>query len=84
MIEGFKCFQTVGENRMGFRECRYKRALVTRKLYHMVGAPTFRNLKIMISQNIIQNLPVTVEDFDISENIFGPDVVRYSYSGSPT
>ena len=33
-----------------------------------------RNLKIMIRQNIIQNCPVTVEDTEIAEKIFGPDV----------
>ena len=40
----------------------------------MVGAITFINLKMMIRQNIIQNFPVTVEDIEIAENIFGPDV----------
>ena len=40
----------------------------------MVGAPTFRNLKTTILKNIIQNPPVTVEDIEIAENIFGPDV----------
>ena len=28
----------------------------------------------MIRQNIIQNFPVTVEDIEIAENIFGPDL----------
>ena len=46
----------------------------------MVGAPTFRNLKIMIRNNIIHNLPVTVEDIDIAEIIFGPDV--YTLKGT--
>ena len=40
----------------------------------MVGALTFINLKMMIRQNIIQNFPVTVEDIEIAEKIFGPDV----------
>ena len=47
---------------------------MARKIYHMVGAPTFRNLKTTILKNIIQNPPVTVEDIEIAENIFGPDV----------
>ena len=40
----------------------------------MVGAPTLLNLKMMIRQNIIHNFPVTVEDIQIAENIFGPGV----------
>ena len=41
-------------------------------MYHVVGAPTLQNLKMMIRQNIIHNFPVTVEDIDILEKIFGP------------
>ena len=37
----------------------------------MVGAPTLRNLKMIISQDIIHNFPVTVEGIEISEKIFG-------------
>ena len=37
----------------------------------MVGATTLLNLKMMISQNITQNLPVTVEDIDTEEKIIG-------------
>ena len=29
---------------------------------------------MMIRQNIIQNFPVTVEDIEMAEKIFGPDV----------
>ena len=32
------------------------------------------NLKMMIRQNIINNLPVTVKYIEISEKIFGTDV----------
>ena len=45
-----------------------------KKIYHVVGEPTLRNLKIIIRQNTIQNLPVMVEDIEIAEKIFGPGV----------
>ena len=45
-----------------------------RKLYHMVGVPTLKSLKIIVSYNIIQNFSVTVEYIEIEEKIFGPDV----------
>ena len=40
----------------------------------MVGVPTLKFLKMMIRQNMIHHLPVTVEDIEIVEKIFGPDV----------
>ena len=74
MIEGLKKMQNGGGNRKVFIKRQYKRALVTRKIYHMVGSPNLRNLKMMIRQKIIQNCPVTVEDIQIAEKIFSPDV----------
>ena len=47
---------------------------MTKKLYHTVGAPTLQNLKTVIRQNIIHNFLVRVEDIEIAEKIFGPDV----------
>ena len=40
----------------------------------MVGVTKLQNLKIKIRHNIIQNFPVTVEDIEIADKIFGPDV----------
>ena len=54
-IEGLNSLKTVGENKKGFSEHQYNRALVASKFYHMLGAPTLQNLKMMIRNNIIQN-----------------------------
>ena len=59
---------------MGFSEIQYKRELTASNIYDMVGAPTLRNLKMMIRHNTIQSFPVTVEDIEIEEKLFGPDV----------
>ena len=40
----------------------------------MVEVPTLQNFKMMISQNIIQNFPVRVEDIGIAEKVFSPGV----------
>jgi hypothetical protein len=61
---------TVAENRKGYTLHQYERAKEARKLYHIVGTPTMNNFK----SNVIQNCPVTVEDVNISEKIFGPDM----------
>ena len=55
IIEGLKKIQTVGGNKKGFRKRQYKIALVARKFYHVVGAPSLRNSKVMIRQNSIPN-----------------------------
>ena len=47
---------------------------MARNIYHMVGAPNLRDLNIILRHNIIHNFPVTVEDIDIVDKIFGPDV----------
>ena len=62
MIEGLNYLQTVGGGNKGFSEFQYERALVARKIYHMVGAPIFLTFKMMIRHNIIHNFPVMVED----------------------
>ena len=50
------------------------RAKRAREFYHMAGAPTFTNLKMVLKQNLFQNCPVTVNDVNLAEKIFGPDV----------
>ena len=74
MVEIFNNLETIGENKKVFRKRQYKIASVKRNVYHMVGAQTMQNFKIIISQNIIQNCPVTVEDIEIVKKIFGCDV----------
>jgi hypothetical protein len=64
----------VAENRKGYTLRQFKRAKEARKLYHIVGTPTMNNFKSLLRMNVIQNCPVTVEDVNISEKIFGPDM----------
>ena len=65
---------TVKENRIGYTDRQFKDAKRARDLYHMVGCPTVENLKHILRQKIIKNCPVTIQDVNIAEKIFGPDV----------
>jgi hypothetical protein len=65
---------TVAENRKGYTLRQFERAKEARKLYHIVGTPTMNNFKSLLWMNVIQYCPVTVEDVNISEKIFGPDM----------
>jgi hypothetical protein len=39
--------------------------------------PNINLIKAIIQMNAIKNNPVTTEDVDIAEKIFGPDVASY-------
>ena len=71
---GVQMVNTVNENKTYHTERKIKRATVARKLYHSIGAPTIKNYKGIIRSNMIRNCPVTIEDIDLAEKIFGPDV----------
>ena len=64
---------TVAENRKGFTHRQFLRAKRARDLYAQMGFPTVQNFKHILRQNLIKNCPVTPEDVDIAERIFGPD-----------
>jgi hypothetical protein len=65
---------TVKENRMGFTERPYEEVNRARRMLHILGFPTTENLKNMICMNAIRNCPVTVQDINNAEKIFGPDM----------
>ena len=45
------------------------------RLYCIIGAPTVQNFKALLRMNAIDNYTITMKDADITENIFGPDVI---------
>ena len=65
---------TVKENRDGFTKRQFQDAKRARSLYHKLGCPTVENMKHILRMNLIKNCPVTTEDINIAEKIFGPDV----------
>jgi hypothetical protein len=58
------------ENKQFFT-AKAKRA---RELYHAIGTPLLNDFKSIIRMNIIGNNPVTTEDINIAEQIFGSDI----------
>ena len=65
---------SVEENRSGYTQRQFENAKRARRLYHVVGCPTVVNFKHILRQNIIKNCPVTAEDVNIAEKIFGGDI----------
>jgi hypothetical protein len=64
-----QCAATVSEN-----ESFYKQRQRDRELLHALTCPTIAGLKRAIKMNSIQNCPVTVEDINLAEAIYGLDV----------
>ena len=65
---------TVEENKKFHSQHQYERAKEARRLCHIIGRPSLENYKHILRQKIIKNCPVTPEDVDIAEKIFGKDV----------
>ena len=66
---------TVTENKSGYTQRQFERANEARRLYHIMGTPTVENFKSLLRMNVIKKCPVTTEDVDIAEKIFGKDVL---------
>ncbi len=65
---------TVAENHKNYSVQQYERAQRARKLYHILNAPSKKNFKYILRSNQIKNCPVTPQDVDIAEDIFGKDI----------
>ena len=65
---------TVRENLQGFNQRQIARAKRARQLMHSVGNPTVEQFKHILRQKIIKDCPVTTEDVNLAERIYGPDV----------
>jgi hypothetical protein len=65
---------TVEENESGYTRRQVDAAREARALYGKVGHPSIRDFKAMIANNMITNCPVTVNDVDRAEHIYGKDI----------
>lgn len=65
---------TVSENKLNFTKRQIKRASVARTLCTTLSYPSWKDFKYIIRSNLIKDCPVTVEDVEISEEIWGKDV----------
>jgi hypothetical protein len=65
--------QTVRENFKGYTKREILQAKKARRAQAMIGSPSGKDYKEMVSSNIIKNCPITVSDMTNARNIFGPD-----------
>ncbi|KAL7578956.1 hypothetical protein ACA910_006924 [Epithemia clementina (nom. ined.)] len=66
--------EAIVENKRMFTPRQVKRAKTARALYYAIGTPSVKDFRMIVQSNLIRNNPVTVEDIDLAEQIFGPDI----------
>jgi hypothetical protein len=69
--------QTLQENKSFYTDREVTRAKKARMLLHTPGCPTIQDLKAIIRMNTIANCPVTINDIDLAEKIYGKDVACF-------
>jgi hypothetical protein len=65
---------TVGHNREGFTNRAYNKAKQARRAIGIVGYPSEKDFRNMVSSNMITNCPVTPTDINAANNICGPNI----------
>ena len=66
--------ETVNENKKFYMKRQFEHAQQARRLLYSLGYPSINDLKAIIQMNAIKNNPVTTEDVDIAQKIFGPNI----------
>jgi hypothetical protein len=64
---------SVEENKGFYTSNQFERAKKARDLYHAIGSPSVPDFKDVLRMNMISKNPVTTEDIELTERIFGPD-----------
>jgi hypothetical protein len=57
-----------------YTDRQIQRAKLARSIYHAIGTPSLKDFKTIITSNTIKNIPITVDDINIAEKVFGPDI----------
>jgi hypothetical protein len=65
---------TVKDAELGFSKRQISQAKLAREFQSVIGNPSTHDLKAIISSNQIMNCPVTIDDIDRAETIYGPSV----------
>ena len=69
------CFvESVKDNQRDYTERELQRAKRARNLYHSLAVPSIGDFKTIIKMNAISGNPVTLEDVEMAERIYGPSI----------
>ncbi|KAL7581337.1 hypothetical protein ACA910_006095 [Epithemia clementina (nom. ined.)] len=66
--------EAIEENKRMFTPRQVKSAKAARALYYAIGMPPLKDFKMIVQSNGIRNNLETVNDIELAEQIFGPDI----------
>ena len=58
----------------GYTQREVEQAVRARKLYHDLSAENVRNVKVWLRSNQCKNVPISVDDVNLAENIYKTEV----------
>jgi hypothetical protein len=66
--------ESVKENKLLYTDQQIQRAKLACNIYHARGTPSLKDFKSNITSNMVKKLPITIDDINIAEKVFGLDV----------
>eukprot|EP00978_Attheya_sp_CCMP212_P000960 scaffold2009_cov64-Attheya_sp.AAC.1 len=73
-MTGVTLVNTVKDNGSNYTSRDYSRALLARKIQHIIGRPSTRTFMHIVEKNLLPNCPITKRDIVAAEAILGPNV----------
>jgi Reverse transcriptase (RNA-dependent DNA polymerase) len=74
LVNSYSCLQTVAHNKTKFTIRQVEAADAARKLYRLLGRPGYSRFLTALKDNHILNCPITIDDAQRAESIYGKDV----------
>ena len=68
----YSFLSTVANNKLSFTKAQIKGADAARALQSVLAWPSIKDFKHLVASNAIKNSPVTIDDIDRAEHIYGP------------
>ena len=65
---------TVNLKKSQYSDRQNWRAVVATKVYAKIGCPSIKDFKFLVTNQLINNCPVTLEDIKIAEDVYGKNI----------
>lgn len=70
-VTNYSLLSTVSNNKKFFSSDEIKRAELARNIQQLIGWPSLSTFKRIVSSNLLRNCPITIDDINRAEIIFG-------------
>jgi hypothetical protein len=66
--------KSVNENKLLYTDRQIQHAKLASSIYHAMGTPLLKDFKSIITSNMVKSIPITIDDINKAEKVFGPNV----------